>query len=181
LIHESNLPEASGFALTAAAASDGPDVFYRGQEMTTPTTTTEYTESESVELQIELHEPPSPGTRFVTDASWKYTRNTTAQSYTTPLIVDRRQPNIHYLDSYKVQAPETWNRRDGQLIVSAAFFKEHNTFFGNQLYVIGVLMTTSGAVRTFELRDDASVSDQNTDGWYTGQYTFRDNDLPGKR
>jgi hypothetical protein len=169
-------------AWIACAAGDGPDVFYRGQENTPPSTSTEKTIFENMELKISSKVAPSPGTLFPVNASWKYTRttNTGTYDYTTD---EKDLPSMHYVSSYKVISPDIWDRKNGPFVVKALFTKKDGStpYIGSELYVIGVLRSTHGINRVFELRDDGGKLDQKAgDGWYTGSYKFnRELDKPG--
>ena len=182
------LYSAAGAAATAAIASDGPDLHYRGQEATPPAAG-ELTLSEGVHLKINYTAPPSPGVNFPIEGSWKYTRTTTENTYN--FAADDVRDNIHFLGAYDVQAPAVHDRLKGPLKVCARFKKPDGSFFkGNELYVTAVLVSTYGANRRFELSDHGmQLDDKANDGTYCGGYLFRrkheghgdpkDNDLPG--
>jgi hypothetical protein len=163
---------AAGLAGTAAIASDGPDLHYRGQEATPPPPG-ELTLSEAVRLQIDYVAPPSPGRKFPIAGKWSYARTTTADTYTFGAS-DTRE-NIHWLDSYEVDAPAMHDRLTGPLVVRGRFKKADGTYYrGSDLYVTGTLVSDYGAVRRFELRDHGLGFDKEAgDGWYTGGYHFQ--------
>ncbi len=163
---------AVGAAAAAAIASDGPDLHYRGQEATPPRTG-EKTLSEKVRLQIEYPEAPNPGRKFPIAGKWEYTRTTTSGVY-THAAADERE-NLHWLDSYEVDAPAVHDRLSGPLVIRARFKKPDGTYYhGNGLYVSAVLVSTYGVARRFELKDHGMEFDKKAeDGWYTGGYTFK--------
>jgi hypothetical protein len=166
---------AVGGAVTAAIASDGPDLHYRGQDATPPKQG-ELTLSEGVRLKIDYVAPPNLGTRFPIEGKWEYTRTTTGGIYRFG-ATDQRE-NLHWLDGYEVDAPTIHDRLKGPLIVRARFRKPDTQFFrGAELYVSGVLVSTYGVAHWFEMRDHGMHFDKEpNDGWYTGGYYFR----PGK-
>ena len=162
---------AAGLAVTAAIASDGPDLHYRGQEATPPAAG-ELTLSESVRLQIDYVAPPSPGVRFPIAGKWTYRRATTGGTYDFGASDERE--NLHWLSSYEVQAPSVHDRLSGPLVVRGRFEKPDGpAYAGADLYVSAVLVSDYGAVRRFELRDHGLGFDEKAgDGWYTGGYLF---------
>lgn len=183
---ERGLYSAAGALATAAIASDGPDLHYRGQQATVPAAG-ELTLGEAVRLKIGYSVAPSPGVNFPIEGSWEYARTTTGSVYTYG-ATDQRD-NIHYLAQYSVDAPAVHDRRDGALPVCASFERPDGSLFtGADLYVSAVLVSTYGAVRRFELRDDGRDPDEKAgDGRYCGSYLFRreggkrpeDEDRPG--
>jgi hypothetical protein len=187
---ERGLYSAAGAVATAAIASDGPDIHYRGQDATPPAAD-EFTESEAVRLQIHYPVAPSPGRNYPIEGRWRYTRSTTGNVYQHE-AEDRRE-NLHWLNSYEVQAPNFHDRQQGPLRVCARFERPDQTFYeGDELYVMGVLVSTYGAVRRFELNDHGiRLDDEANDSWYCGGYQFQreddyhryrrpeDSDLPG--
>lgn len=185
---ERGLYSAAGALATAAIASDGPDLHYRGQQATPPAAG-ELTTSEAVRLQIHYPVAPSPGRNYPIEGQWRYTRTSTANTYTFG-AADQRE-NLHTLKSYDVQAPTVYDRLKGPLRVCARFERPNGTYYsGRDLYVLCVLVSTYGAVRRFELHDHGMEMDENAnDSWYCGGYLFRrkndqhlrpeDQDLPG--
>lgn len=181
------LYSAAGLAASAAIASDGPDLHYRGQEATVPTLG-ELTTSEAVRLKINYPVPPSPGHKYPIEGSWDYVRTTTGGTYTFNASDSRT--NMHYVEAYEVQAPSVHDRRKGPLKVCARFQNSDGKYYkGSELYVFAVLVSTYGANRRFELNDHGmGLDDQANDTWYCGGYTFKkehgkgnpvDEDLPG--
>lgn len=166
------LYSAAGAAATAAIASDGPDLHYRGQEATPPGKG-EKTLSERVRLKIDYPVAPSPGRKFPIAGKWEYTRTTNAKTYTFESADERE--NLHWLDSYEVDAPAVHDRLSGPLVIRARFRKPDGTYYhGNGLYVSAVLVSTYGVARRFELKDHGMEYDKKAeDGWYTGGYTFK--------
>jgi hypothetical protein len=185
---ERGLYAAAGGLATAAIASDGPDLHYRGQEATPPASG-ELTRSEAVRLLIHYPVAPSPGRNYPIEGKWRYTRTTTGNTYTYEAADERE--NLHWVQSYEVQAPAVHDRLKGPLRVCARFQKPDDSYYkGRELYVIGVLVSTYGAVRRFELKDHGIELDEKAnDTWYCGGYLFRrrddqhlepvDQDLPG--
>ena len=183
---ERGLYSAAGALATAAIASDGPDLHYRGQAATMPAAG-ELTVGEAVRLKIDYLVPPSPGVNFPIGGSWDYLRMTTGASYN--FGASDQRDNIHYLASYTVDAPRVHDRRDGPLVVCAEFVRPNgDRFRGAELYVSAVLVSTYGAVRRFELHDDGrQPDDRASDGRYCGDYHFKreggkrpeDEDRPG--
>jgi hypothetical protein len=169
---ERGLYSAAGGAATAAIASDGPDLHYRGQQATPPAAG-ELTLSEAVRLHIEYPVAPSPGVNYPIEGKWTYTRTTTGSGYSFG-AADVRQ-NLHYVSSYEVDAPAVHDRRKGPLRVCARFQKPDGSFYkGNELYVSAVLVATYGAVRRFELHDSGMWLDEKAnDSWYCGGYLFQ--------
>jgi hypothetical protein len=172
---------AAGGLASAAIASDGPDLHYRGQDATPPPAG-ELTVSEAVRLKIKYPVPPSPGRSYPIEGQWRYRRTTTGGTYDFGAS-DQRQ-NIHYLRGYEVQAPTVHDRRQGPLKVRARFQKPDGTYYkGRELYVSAVIVSTYGASRRFELYDHGMWLDEEAnDGWYCGGYLFRrrdDDDRPG--
>lgn len=163
---------AAGLAGTAAIASDGPDLHYRGQEATPPGAG-ELTMAESVRLEIDYVAPPSPGVRFPIAGKWFYRRTTSGGTYDFGATDERE--NLHWLASYEVQVPATHDRLSGPLVVRARFEKPDGPrYAGSELYVSGVLVSDYGAVRRIELRDHGLGLDEKAgDGWYTGGYVFQ--------
>lgn len=163
---------AAGLAASAAAASDGPDIHYRGQQGTPPASG-ELTLSEAVRLKIDYPVAPSPGRRFPVKSTWRYVRTTTGASYALEGADDRE--NLHWLASYDVQAPAVHDRMSGPLVVRGRFQKPDGTHYvGSELYVSGVLVSTDGAARWFELKDHGMELDEKAnDGWYTGGHVFQ--------
>jgi hypothetical protein len=179
---------AAGWAATAAIASDGPDLHYRGQDATPPAAG-ELTLSEAVRLKINYPVAPSPGLNYPIEGQWRYVRTTSANSYTFGASDERK--NLHFLKTYEVQAPAVHDRRKGPLKVCARFQKPDGSYYrGKELYVSAVLVSTYGANRRFELNDHGMHLDEKAnDTWYCGGYSFRrandqhrkpeDQDLPG--
>lgn len=172
---------------SAAIASDGPDLHYRGQEETTPAKN-ELTLSEAVKLRIKYPVPPSPGQNYKIAGEWNYTRKTTGRTYEFGATDERE--NLRFLKSYEVQAPAVHDRRQGPLKVCARFQKPDGSYYkGGDLYVTALLVSTYGANRHFQLYDHGiGLDDKANDGWYCGGYMFRreekglepeDRDLPG--
>lgn len=163
---------AAGLAGTAAIASDGPDLHYRGQEATPPGAG-ELTMAESVRLEIDYVAPPSPGVRFPIAGKWFYRRTTSGGTYDFGATDERE--NLHWLASYEVQVPATHDRLSGPLVVRARFEKPDGPrYAGSELYVSGILVSDYGAVRRIELRDHGLGLDEKAgDGWYTGGYVFQ--------
>ncbi len=163
---------AAGAAATAAIASDGPDLHYRGQEATVPASG-ELTLGEGVRLMIDYTEPPSPGTPFKIAGKWQYTRTTTGSTY--QFGAEDQRENIHWLDSYQVEAPALHDRASGPLVVRARFVRPGgDPYRGNLLYVSGVLVNTTGIARRFTLEDHGIALDKESDdGWYTGGIHLR--------
>jgi hypothetical protein len=161
-----------GIAVMAAIAFDGPDLHYRGQEATPPRPG-ELTLSERVRLQVDYPAAPNLGRKFPIAGKWQYTRTTTGGTYTHEAADERE--NIHWLQSYEVHAPETHDRMSGPLLVRARFQKPDGSYYkSNELYVSGVLVSTEGVARRFELKDHGIEFDKEAgDGWYTGGYRFR--------
>lgn len=183
---ERGLYAAAGGLATIAIASDGPDPHYRGQAATIPAAG-ELTTSEAVRLKIDYVAPPSPGANYPIEGAWEYVRTTNANSYSTGAADVRA--NLHYVSTYKVETPATYDRRDGPLVICATFSRpDGSPYRGADLYVSAVLVSTYGAVRRFELRDDGRGPDKGAaDGEYCGEYMFRreggkrpeDEDRPG--
>jgi hypothetical protein len=149
-----------GIAAMAAIASDGPDLHYRGQAATVPPAG-ELTVGERVHLVVEYVEPPSLGKPFAIRGKWEYTRTTTGGTYSHSDSDERK--NIHWLESYTVDAPPVHDRLSGRKALS-----------GNQLYVSAVLVNTTGIVHRFALEDHGIAPDDAAgDGVYTGQYYLR--------
>jgi hypothetical protein len=169
---ERGLYAAAGGLATAAIASDGPDLHYRGQAATVPSPG-ELTIGEAVRLTIDYVMPPSLGANYPIEGDWKYSRTTTGASYSHGAHDVR--DNIHYLATYRVDAPVVHDRRDGPLRVCASFERpDGSPFTGSDLYVTAVLVSTYGAARRFELRDDGRGPDAvANDGSYCGAYQFR--------
>jgi len=163
---------AAGLAGTAAIASDGPDLHYRGQEATPPPVG-ELTVAEAVRLKIDYVAPPSPGVRFPIAGKWSYIRTTTGGTYMFDASDERE--NLHWLASYEVHAPAVHDRLSGPLVVRARFQKPDEAYYrGGELYVSGVLVSDDGAVRRLELRDPGLGLDAEAgDAWYTGGYLFQ--------
>lgn len=163
---------AAGAAATAAIASDGPDLHYRGQAATPPGQG-EKTLSEKVRLHIEYPEAPSPGRKFPIAGKWQYTRTTNAKVYTYEAADERE--NLHWLESYEVDAPAVHDRLSGPLVIRARFKKPDGTYYtGGSLYVSAVLVSTYGVARRFDLKDHGMAFDAKAnDGWYSGGYTFK--------
>ena len=163
---------AVGVAAMAAIASDGPDLHYRGQEATAPKKG-ELTVSERVRLKVNYLTAPKLGKPFPIAGDWRYERATTANSYVFEASDERE--NIHWLDSYEVDAPTTHDRFTGPLVVRARFRKPDGSYYrSGQLYVSGFLVNTTGIARRFELKDHGAQFDKEAnDGWYTGGYLFR--------
>jgi len=161
-----------GMAAMAALASDGPDLHYRGQAATVPPAA-ELTLGERVHLVVEYVDPPSLGRPFSISGKWEYTRTTTGGTYTHSDSDERK--NIHWLDSYEVDAPAVHDRLSGPLVVKAKFTAPGGTLLsGNQLYVTGVLVNTTGIVHRFELQDHGLGPDASAgDGVFTGQVYLR--------
>ncbi|MBM7865297.1 hypothetical protein GTO89_00745 [Heliobacterium gestii] len=169
------LYSAAGTVATAAIASDGPDLHYRGQQATPPAPG-ELTVSESVRLKIDYTAPPSPGTKYPIAGKWEYTRLTTGNNYRYQ-AQDQRE-NLHYVQSYEVDAPAVFDRAKGPLIIRARFTKPDGSYFrGHELYVSAVLVSRHGLVRRFEMHDDGMGDDQRpNDAWYTGSYPIREDE-----
>jgi hypothetical protein len=157
-----------GMAAMAAIASDGPDLHYRGQAATVPPAG-ELTVGERVYLEVEYVEPPNLGKPFSIRGKWKYTRTTTGGTYSRSDSDERK--NIHWLDSYEVNAPAVHDRLSGPLVVEARFTAPGGKVLtGNQLCVTAVLVNTTGIVHRFELQDHGiGPHDSASDGTYTGQ------------
>jgi len=164
-----------GIAAVAAIASDGPDLHYRGQDATPPGAG-ELTLSESVQLSVNYVAPPNLGVKFPIEGKWEYTRTTTGGTYRFS-AADQRE-NLHWIDSYEVDAPVVHDRLQGPLIVRARFRKPGGQFLrGSELYVSAALVSTYGVAHWLELRDHGMQFDKEpNDGWYTGGYHLR----PGK-
>lgn len=162
----------AGALASAAAASDGPDLHYRGQEATPPAKD-ELTLSEAVRLSIHYPVPPSPGHNYPIEGQWEYTRKTTGKTYL--FKAEDKRENLHFLKSYEVKAPAVHDRRDGPLKVCARFQKPDGSYYrGGELYVTGLLVSTYGANRHFGLSDHGmELDDKANDGWYCGGYMFR--------
>jgi len=156
---------------TAAIASDGPDLHYRGQEATPPLPT-ELTTSEAVRLQIHYPVPPSLGIPYPIEGKWEYTRKTTGETYTFSAKDERK--NAHYVETYTVDIPEKVDRYREPLVVKAAFKKpDGSKYKGNELYVSALLIGPQDRSRLLELHDDGRDPDQKpNDGTYTGIYYF---------
>ncbi len=165
------LYSAVGLAVTAAIASDGPDLHYRGQAATLPKKG-ELTVSERVRLKIKYLTGPRLGKPFPIAGDWEYVRTTTGNSYSFSASDERA--NIHWLDSYEVDAPQTHDRFSGPLQVRARFKKPDGTYYrSGQLYVSAFLVNTTGIARRFEMKDHGIEFDKKADdGWYTGGYLF---------
>lgn len=166
------LYSAAGGLATAAIASDGPDLHYRGQDATPPAAG-EFTLSEGVHLKINYPVPPSPGVNYPIEGSWEYTRTTSGNTYN--FRASDVRDNIHFLRAYEVEAPAVHDRLKGPLKVCARFQRPDGSFFkGNELYVTAVLVSTYGANRRFELSDHGmQLDDKANDGTYCGGYLFR--------
>lgn len=162
---------AAGAAASAAIASDGPDLHYRGQEATPPKAG-ELTNSERVHLKIKYLTAPKLGKPFPIAGDWEYVRTTNANTYNFSASDERE--NIHWLDSYEVDAPAIHDRTTGPLVIRARFRKPDGSYYhSNQLYVSGFLVNTTGLARRFELKDHGMQFDERADdGWYTGGYAF---------
>lgn len=163
---ERGLYSAVGAIATAAIASDGPDLHYRGQEQTPPVSG-ELTISESVRLNINYPVAPSPGRDYPIEGDWEYTRTTTNKTYTFNTS-DQRQ-NIHFLNSYEVKSPNIHHRGD-PLKICASFEKSDGSYYsGNELYVNAVLISTQGEVLRFELCDNGiGLDEKANDNLYCG-------------
>lgn len=161
-----------GMAAMAAIASDGPDLHYRGQAATVPPAG-ELTVGERVHLVVEYVDPPSLGKPYEIRGKWEYTRTTTGGSH-THADADERQ-NIHWLESYTVDAPAVHDRLSGPLVVHAQFHAPGGKkLTGNQLYVSAVLVNTTGIVHRFALEDHGIAPDSGAgDGIYTGHIYLR--------
>lgn len=161
----------AGGAATAAIASDGPDLHYRGQEATPPGAG-ELTLSEQVRLKIEYVEPPNLGRRFRIAGKWDYARTTTSKTYNHQ-AADKRE-NLHWLKSYEIQVPTVHDRMSGPLIVAGRFQQPSGKYYkGNGLYVSAVLVAPDRSTRQFNLSDHGLSFDKKADdGWYTGGYHF---------
>lgn len=169
---ERGLYMAAGGAASLAIYSDGPDVQYRGQEATPPGGG-EHTTLERVRMKVRYPVAPTLGTPYPIEGDWTYERTTTARTYGHSAS-DRRQ-NQHYLKAYEVKAPAVHDRAKGPLRVCARFQRPDGSYFkGGEAYVTAVLVSTYGATRRFQLRDDGlSLDEKADDGWYCGGYTFR--------
>jgi hypothetical protein len=169
---ERGLYSAVGVAAMAAIASDGPDLHYRGQEATPPRPG-ELTRSERVRLRVDYPVPPNLGVKFPITGKWQYTRTTTGGTYTYEAADERE--NIHWLDSYEVEAPAVHDRMSGPLIVRARFRRPDLTYYqAGDLYVSAVLVHPAGVARRFTLADHGMHFDAaQNDGWYTGGYGFQ--------
>lgn len=157
---------AVGSVATAAIASDDPDLHWRGQEATPPANR-ELTVSEVVRLKIDYVVPPNTGHKFPIKGQWQYLRTTNAQTYSYEAEDDRE--NTHWLESYEVETPALYDRTKGPLVIRARFKKPGGEFHkGNQLYVTGWLVNTTGLAIRFNLNDHGMDGDlQANDGWYT--------------
>jgi hypothetical protein len=163
-------------AAMAAIASDGPDLHYCGQAATVPPAG-ELTVGERVHLEVEYVELPNLGQPFSIRGKWEYTRTTTGDSYSHSDSDERK--NIHWLDSYEVNAPAIHDRLSGLLVVKARFVAPGGkALTGNQLCVTAVLVNTMGILRRFELQNHGiGPDDAASDGTYTGQIYLRPGNL----
>lgn len=156
-------------ASVVAGLSDDEDPYWRGQEATTPLED-ELTVSEKVRAIIQYPVPPGLGQNYQVHVKWLYERTTSGNSY--QFEVEEKRENIHYLKSYEVKAPEKHDRRSGPLTICARFQKPDGTYYyGDDLYVFGVLVSEYGAVRCFELMDHGMELDEKAnDSWFCGGY-----------
>jgi hypothetical protein len=156
-----------------AVASDVRDPFRKGQDHTAPDTDSELTIAEKLSMKAVYTDEVIPGKAFNTGIEYKYTRITTAKSYT--YTATETSANVHLLDKYVIDAPDVVRAYKRELFVVKAQFYDANKelFKGSQLFVQCYLVGPAGQLQIFKLQDNGLQADAtSSDGTYTGAYRF---------
>jgi hypothetical protein len=168
---------AAATVATIAVASDVRDPFRKGQDHTAPDTETELTIAEKLSMKAIYTDDIIPGKPFNTGIEYKYTRITTAKSYT--YTASETSANVHLLNKYVIDAPDVVRAYKRELFVVKAQFYDANDklFKGSQLFVQCYLIGPAGQLRIFKLQDNGLQADAtSSDGTYTGAVRFTADD-----
>lgn len=172
------LVAAAAAAATAAGFSDSRDPFRRGADATPPAAG-ELTVSEFVHAKFDYPEPVALGRPFSVGAKWEYKRTTNAGSYATQ--ASDVTANVHVLSKYVIDAADVYKRYLGEpWVIRAQFFDPNDTLItGDKLFVQCFLCGPHGESQVLSMQDDGLAPDKlGNDGWYTGEYWFRNKKDP---
>jgi hypothetical protein len=165
---------AAAAAATIAGLTDDRDAFRRGQDATPPDTTSEKTTGETFAVQFSYPEPLTLGKPFTVGTRWRYTRTTTAKSYSAASS-DTSQ-NAHVIRKYEIVAPDVTKGYDPDehWIVKAKFYDTAGALIeAARLHVQCFLVSPSGGWYSFLLQDDGNWPDAAAaDHELTGYFPF---------